>query len=145
MAHPGGRPSLYDPTYCERVIELGADGLSITGMAAEIGVDKATIMEWAKVHPEFSSALSRARAISQAWWERKGKESLVLPREVNFAQAVWTRSLACMFPDDWKESTKVEMNAKIHPQEKPDLSKFTDEQLAQFIVLQSILEGESGA
>jgi hypothetical protein len=62
VTHPGGRPSKYDPAYCEQVVTFCAAGYSITGFAGSIGVDRDTISEWGKVHPEFSVALRRAKA-----------------------------------------------------------------------------------
>ena len=41
-----GRPSTYNPEFCERVIEYGKQGKSITWMAAELGVHKDSLYEW---------------------------------------------------------------------------------------------------
>ena len=57
-----GRPSKYDPAYCADIVETCAQGYSITGFAGKIGVDRDTITEWAKVHPDFSLAVKRAKA-----------------------------------------------------------------------------------
>ena len=59
---PRGQPTKYDPAYCDEIIEVCSQGHSITGFAGKIGVDRDTISEWAKVHPEFSVALKRAKA-----------------------------------------------------------------------------------
>lgn len=59
---PVGRPSKYSPAYCEEVIACMGKGYSFTAFAGEIGVDKDTLYEWVKVHPEFSDAVKKARA-----------------------------------------------------------------------------------
>jgi phage terminase large subunit len=64
-----GRPSKYDPSFCDLVIELGAQGKSKAQLAASIGVSRETIDLWAKVHPEFSDALKFAKDLALAWWE----------------------------------------------------------------------------
>lgn len=67
--HPGGRPSKYEPEYCDRIVSFMDDGYSIASFAAEIGVARSTINKWAENYPEFSEALSRAQARRARWWE----------------------------------------------------------------------------
>ena len=62
LKRPVGRPTKYDPAFCEEIVEVCAEGHSITGFAGKIGVDRDTITEWAKVYQEFSVALKRAKA-----------------------------------------------------------------------------------
>lgn len=66
---PAGRPSKYDPAYCEQVIEAGAEGYSLTAFAGKIGVCRDTISEWMNTHPEFSAAVKAHKAVRTAWWE----------------------------------------------------------------------------
>ena len=51
-----GRPTVYRPEFCERVIEMGKNGYSIASMASELDVDKATILRWRDEHEEFRTA-----------------------------------------------------------------------------------------
>lgn len=66
MKHPGGRPSEYKPEYCDKVDEY----LETTGAAQQhlpklesfslyIGVNRDTINEWRKIHPQFSVAIEK--------------------------------------------------------------------------------------
>lgn len=55
--HAGGRPTKYDPAYCEKVTQFAMLGLTQQQMAAVFGVNVDTLKEWLKVHPEFSDAL----------------------------------------------------------------------------------------
>jgi hypothetical protein len=66
---PAGRPTLYRPEYCERIIELMADGLSFAACAGEIGVSRSAIYLWADEHPEFMDAKNIGEAKTQLWWE----------------------------------------------------------------------------
>jgi hypothetical protein len=68
-----GRPTKYDPALCEKVIEWGAAGKSRTWMLAEIGIDRSTIDEWAKVHEDYSLALARAKVLEQRCGKMSGK------------------------------------------------------------------------
>ena len=76
----GGRPTLYKPEYCEKVIQWGKEGQSRTWIAAEIDVTRETLNEWAKVHADFSDALSAKRGPSSNGTELLGKASFRPPR-----------------------------------------------------------------
>ena len=67
-----GRPSKYKPEYCTAILVHMRQGLSKESFAALVDVDRDTIKEWAKVHPEFSAAVKRGEALSLLFWEREG-------------------------------------------------------------------------
>lgn len=54
-----GRPTKYDPSYCQAVIDAGKQGFSLTAFAGQIGVCRDTISEWMKVHEDFSLAVKQ--------------------------------------------------------------------------------------
>ena len=66
---PVGRPSEYDPKFCEVVIEKMAEGYSKEATAGFIGISKHTLYRWAEAHPEFSDAISIGESQSQLHWE----------------------------------------------------------------------------
>jgi transposase len=111
---PGGRPTIYDPAYCERVIELGKEGCSVVEMASDLNVSRNTLeTSWPAEYPEFLEAFTKARAHSQAWWESMGRKNLIMaPGAGQFQGSVWSRSMAARFPADWRESTKSEITGK---------------------------------
>ena len=106
-----GRPSLYLPEYCERVIELGKLGMSVVEMASDIGVSRNTLESlWPEAHPEFMQAITHARECSQSWWESMGRVNLIMSKDAGtFNSSVWSRSMAARFPRDWRESSKQEI------------------------------------
>lgn len=105
-----GRPSDYDPAYCERVIELGKEGKSKAQMAAEFDVSRQTIDNWAAAHEEFLEALNRAMAHCQAWWEQQGQLGMLLP---GFNAAVWKKSMEARFRDDYTERREIDQRISI--------------------------------
>jgi transposase-like protein len=105
---PAGRPTSYRPEYCEAVVEYGRKGKSLAWMAAQFDVNKDTIHEWIKVHPEFSDAMARARVHSQAWWEDFGQDNTMLPPGAGtFNAAAWGKSISARFSDDWREKSEI--------------------------------------
>lgn len=98
--HPGGRPSDYKSEYCKVLIELGAEGYSKARMAAHFGVAKQTIDNWAKDYPEFLDALTRARTLSQSWWEREAQTGL---KNRDFNAGIWDKSVKSMFREDYTD------------------------------------------
>lgn len=100
-----GRPTEYRPEMCEQVIEWGRQGKSKTWIAAELGVCKRTVQVWEEKHPDFVAALSRAATLSQQWWEDAGQTGMVSDK---FNNGVWTKSMSCRFPDDWRDTSRQE-------------------------------------
>ena len=72
-----GRPTKYDKTMCEKVLELMSKGKSIVQVAAEFNVSRETIYAWEKEHKEFSDTLSIGRMKSEAFWEEVLQEMAV--------------------------------------------------------------------
>lgn len=70
----GGRPSKYDPDFCERVVTFCSDGSSLTSFAAKIGVARRTLAGWAEQHDDFAEALDIAKAAACAWWEERARK-----------------------------------------------------------------------
>jgi hypothetical protein len=70
---PAGRPSKYNPVYCDEVIELSKDGASEDECALTIGVCPQTFENWKKEHPQFLDACTRAKAARKVWWEKAAR------------------------------------------------------------------------
>lgn len=95
-----GRPSSYKPEYCQRVMEMGKEGLSIAQMAARLEVAKATLWDWAQSHPEFSVALADARTFAQSWWENAGQTGIFAEK---FNAQAWKFIVANRFKEEYAE------------------------------------------
>jgi len=54
-------------------------------------------------------AFTRAKQLSQDWWETKAQTGLETP---GFNASLWSRSMAARFPDDYTERQKREMTGK---------------------------------
>lgn len=87
MAHAGGRPTKYDPSFVSKVDEYLAIATKenmhlpkIVSFAIFLGVNKTTLYEWANNYPEFSNSLSR---ILEAQEERLQDDGIYGGKEVN--------------------------------------------------------------
>lgn len=49
--------------------------------------------------------MDRAGLLAQLWWEDSGQEGMAKP---GFNAAIWSRSMAARFPDEWREKTAHE-------------------------------------
>ncbi len=76
IKRPIGRPSLYQPQYCNQVVDYMAQGKTLVAFAALIDVHIDTLYEWQSEHPQFSEACQRARQKQQAYWEAKIESGL---------------------------------------------------------------------
>lgn len=107
---PVGRPSLYDPKYCEEVIELGKIGKSSEAIGAILGVGTATLYRWRDEFEEFREALALAKEFELHWWEDIAQTHMIENRESDKINAsIWSRSMAARFPKKYRESTKTEI------------------------------------
>jgi len=113
-----GQPTLYRPKYCQKIIDIMKEGASAVEFAAEIGVCKDTVYEWANTIPEFSYAFTRARTLCQAWWEKQGRTNLsdttvYMGDSTKFNDRLWNKNMACRFRDDWVEKKAVEVTTPL--------------------------------
>ena len=114
---PGGRPTDYDPAILEGFEDRFKQGQSILEVAVDLGVARSTIYLWAKEHPEFSDALTRARDVCQAWWEKQGRSNLFDHEEYDaenhvstkdkFNDRLWTINVSRRFRNDWAERIEL--------------------------------------
>jgi len=102
---PGGRPSKYDPAYCEAVIDFMENGYSITAFAGSIRVARSTVYKWADEFPEFSDALNTGQAISALWWENRLRD-VAEKNEGNATAAIF--GLKNRAADDWRDKQAVD-------------------------------------
>jgi hypothetical protein len=102
-----GRPSKYDPAYCDAVVAHMQDGASLTSFAAEIGVARSRINEWMAAHPDFQEACARAKAKSAAWWERQGR-TIATDGGGSGSATMVMFGMKNMGAEDWKEASQID-------------------------------------
>ena len=111
----GGRPSKYDPAFCERVIELGRGGASKAEMCLELDIHHTTLEAWQQRHPEFSEAVKRALWFAQGWWEREGRVNTFGSDKFHATSYIF--QMKNRFRDDWNDRTITEHAGKVQTEE----------------------------
>lgn len=110
---PAGRPTDYRPEMCEEIIELGRQGKSHAQIAAALDVARQTLRNWAEEHPEFLAAITRAKDLSQAWFEDAGQAGLAMGS--GFNASLWAKQVSCRFREDYTDSSKIEHSGNVLP------------------------------
>lgn len=106
----GGRPTTYDPKYCQAVIEHMSEGASLTSFAASIMCSRATINVWMDAHPEFLESVKVGKALCATWWEKVSRANAV---EGGGNATLCIFGLKNMAPDEWREKQEIEHSGKI--------------------------------
>lgn len=85
------------------IIKEMSEGASLVEVAAEIGVDMATITDWRdtkspRYNEEFSITIKRGVELSQAWWHKMGRTNL---KDKDFRDALWYMNMKNRF--GWRD------------------------------------------
>ena len=105
---PAGRPTTYDPAFCEQVEEFMGQGYSRMAAAGHLGVCYDTLTNWMAAHPEFFQAVKRGQA----------KRTVLLERGLLGAETgpqVTSRIFALKnaAPEEWKDKTESEVTHRF--------------------------------
>ena len=121
-----GRPTTYDPAYCDEVIEFLRDGYSLQAFAGHIEVSRATIYNWMDEHPEFMDAVKRAQPVAALAWEKRLR-TLSTTGEGNATAIIF--GLKNRAVDDWRDVTRNEHSG---PDGKPIKTEAVSSELEAF-------------
>lgn len=130
--HAGGRPTLYKPEYCKKIIEyfdiepyrereilvtnsktgyekteyeeVANDLPTLSGFAHSINVNQDTLHEWCKKHQEFSEAFKRAKEMQEEILMTNG-----LRDNYNPAFAIFTAKNVC----GWRDKQELEHSGAL--------------------------------
>ncbi len=104
----GGRPSKYDPGFCDLAYEQMKLGFSKTATAGYLGIARSTLHQWSDDHPEFSDAI------------KLGEAARTLKLETDLLSAadgptVTSRIFALKnaAPDEWRDKREHEVKGQM--------------------------------
>lgn len=104
---PFGRPTKFDPEFCERLIETMSSGASLAEFAADLRVTRSTIYQWAEDYPEFSDAIKLGRELQESWYNKVGRAAMAgkLP---DFRPVIWIFTMKTQFGWIERDERKLE-------------------------------------
>lgn len=103
-----GRPTDFDESYGQSILELMASGLSLAASAAEIGVHRQRVYEWMDRHPEFADTVKVAQAKRQLFLERR-----LLSAEIGPVVTSTIFALKNAGPEDWRDKREIEHSGEV--------------------------------
>jgi len=118
-----GRPSLYNSSYCQRVLELAAEGCGKVEIAAALFVSRKTLDSWAKSHPEFREALNRAKDLEYAWWLGVGRTKQF---DKTWNATSWALQMRNRFGKRFRDRTPTPQTAE-EPKDSMNVERLRDE------------------
>lgn len=110
---PVGRPSKYDPKYCEMVIDHMSKGLSFESFAGFLGVNRDTVYEWAVKHKEFSDAKTVGLEKCRLFWEKLGIGYIISKSSRSLNSSVYIFTMKNRFPKEWRDRQEVEHSGEL--------------------------------
>lgn len=110
-----GRPSKYDPKFCEAVVKYMKQGYSKETVAAKLGISRDTLYEWAKSYGDFSDSIKRGEMESYFFWEKAGIDGM-RGRIKGFNPAVWIFVMKNRFR--WRDQVQPEVEDEAENKEK---------------------------
>lgn len=123
-----GRPSKYDPEYCEQIVEFMSNGYSVMAFAGSIRVSRSTVYKWAEGNPSFSDALKAAQAAAAQWWEDRLRQ-VAATGEGNAAAAIF--ALKNRASDEWREKQEVEHRGQMAVSHTLDTTQLSEAALRE--------------
>lgn len=110
---PAGRPSKYPKgraldRLIDDILGYAKQGKSLVQISARVDIPRSTMLLWGDEHPEFLTALTRAKELEQAWWEDVGQQD-----KLNGLHPVaWKKSVEARFRKDYTEAKDVNLGGQ---------------------------------
>lgn len=134
-ASKAGRPTDYDPIYCEMLIKHMEDGLSYESFAGVVGCCEKTLYNWESEFPEFLQAKNKGKPKCRLWWEKTGRDGLhnetikdgdgmTVTKSIN--ATIWIFNMKNRF--GWRNNDEPKAPAATDPTKDP-CEDYTDEEL----------------
>ena len=132
MARPKINTDILWPHWQEDILDLyreGGSDVEVRALIAEKsnGKTKASwdlFDRWIQEDPQFSETIKKGKLLSNAWWERNGRQNL---SNKDFNYVGWYMNMKNRF--DWADNQKIDHTNKGGKFHQIDLSKLSDDAL----------------
>jgi hypothetical protein len=103
----GGRPTKYDPAYCDQLIAHMNHGYSFASFAGKCAISESTLYKWQADYPEFAEAHQIGIPC-----KRLELEYRLLNGDPKATTAA-IFALKCAFPEEWADKRQVEQTGTL--------------------------------
>lgn len=100
------RPTKYNKEMLPIILEKFSSGASVCEICADIGICRETFYNWTEEYPEFLDTYKKGLSLSQAWWEKIGREGALGDKPIN--PTMWIFNMKNRFHQEWKDKHEVE-------------------------------------
>lgn len=108
---PFGRPTKYNPDFCDVVREVMAKGYSKEAVAGHLQISKDTLYAWEKEHKDFSDALKHGVELSRKFWEKIALDHIThTAKGKQLNSTVWIFNMKNRF--GWSDKKEIELGEK---------------------------------
>lgn len=105
-----GRPTKYEPAFCQVVLDLGAIGKSKAQIAKALCISRQTLDTWCATHPEFLDSVKHAKDLALAFWEEQGMSGIWAGKAFNSAAYIF--QMKNRFPAEYRDAVAHELTGK---------------------------------
>ena len=105
-----GRPTKYRSEMCTILEEMMREGASQIEVMAKLNITKETFNNWINEHDEFSESLELGKVLSQAWWEKLGRDNITNSK---FKHPFWYMNMKNRFLWSDKPQNEEDKNVTI--------------------------------
>ena len=146
-----GRPSKYNKSFCDTLIEKMSEGRSVPYFCAEINIGENTFKEWLDKHSEFAAAYKLGKVKCQRYYENLAEAHITGDRFdtkkhgefMQKADANFLRFMMACRLKDYQQTQKIEDVSEKKEVATLDLSKLNIEELKTFRSLMDKIEPDN--
>lgn len=112
-----GRPTLYQPEFCQKAIEMMSQGKSKAQLCAEFSISYQTFLDWLNPsmqnhQPDFLEAIKMGETFSQAWWEELGRSG-TSGENTDVNATMYQFNMKNRFKEDWRDKQEIQQTTTI--------------------------------
>jgi hypothetical protein len=111
-----GRPRLevtMNPEWYKIIIDAGKEGQNVTQFLLTLGISWEGHNALLKRNKKYYEAVQQYKILCEQYWFNLAHNSMSQNGGNGFNSRLWSLMVRNMFPQNWSESTKIDVNSKV--------------------------------
>ena len=128
LYHPG---LLYEPSMCDRLLELMAQGWTYVEVAKELKTSLTTMRRWCDEFPEFAAAYKLGFEYAEAWYQKLGRGFLVTDpsrSKANLNDKMWIYKMKSRFKQ-YDNAPPININLGVDTAQIDEIKTIMEEEV----------------